>query len=644
VGREGGDMSLFEEKVYDAKQIEILEGLEAVRKRPGMYIGSTGIRGLHHLVWEVVDNSIDEFLAGYGNRIDVIVNEDDSVTVEDRGRGIPADIHLETGLPAVQVVMTTLHAGGKFNNNSYKVAGGLHGVGVSVVNALSEWLELTTCWNGGEYFQRYERGVPVTELKKVGTTGRTGTIITFKPDHQIFEVLDFKFETLAHRLQESAFLNKELTLVLTDKRGDEPKSEKFQYDGGIRAFVDYLNKNRTVLHEPVIYNEEKVDKYYIEFGLQYNDGYNERIFSYANNINTADGGYHVTGFKTALTRAINTFARKNNLIKQNDVPLNGNDVREGITAVINVKLPDPQFEGQTKSKLGNSELRSVVESSVYEYLSLYLDANPEVGKAIFDKALQAVRVRKASKKARELTRRKNALSSNSLPGKLADCASRKPEESEIFIVEGDSAGGSAKQGRNRHFQAILPLKGKILNVERARLDKILSNNEIVTIITALGTGIGEEFSIDKLRYHKIIIMTDADVDGAHIATLILTLFYRYMPELIERGYVYLAQPPLYKATWKREERYLYNDEELRILKQELKNTSFSIQRYKGLGEMNPRQLWETTMNPETRKLQKVEIDDEIEADEIFTNLMGSNAGLRKDFIIENADLVEELDI
>ncbi len=635
-------MSLFEEKTYDASQIQVLEGLEAVRKRPGMYIGSTGIRGLHHLVWEVVDNSIDEFLAGYGNTITVSINEDDIITVEDQGRGIPADIHKDTGLPAAQVVMTTLHAGGKFNNNSYKVSGGLHGVGISVVNALSEWLELTTCVNGVEYQQIYKKGIPVTEFKKIGRTANNGTKISFKPDTEIFEVTEFKFETLAHRLQESAFLNKELSFILIDNRGDKKREEKFQYDGGIKAFIEYLNKNRTVLSEKIIYNEDTVDDYYIEVGIQYNDGYNERILSYANNISTVDGGYHVTGFKTALTKAINNFAKTNNLTKK-DQSLNGNDVREGITAIINVKLPDPQFEGQTKSKLGNSELRSVVESSVYEYLSLYLDANPEIGKTVVDKALQAVRARNASKKARELTRRKSALSSNSLPGKLSDCASRKPEDSEMFMVEGDSAGGSAKQGRNRHFQAILPLKGKILNVERARLDKILNNTEVATIITALGTGIGEEFDISKLRYHKVIIMTDADVDGAHIATLILTLFYRYMPELIENGHVYLAQPPLYKVNWKKNEEYLYNDDALARLKNKLKS-GFSIQRYKGLGEMNPRQLWDTTMDPETRKLLKIEIDDDIEADEVFTHLMGSNASLRREFIINNAEMVNELDI
>ncbi|NLM97516.1 MAG: DNA topoisomerase (ATP-hydrolyzing) subunit B [Halanaerobiaceae bacterium] len=635
-------MSLFENETYDASQIQILKGLEAVRKRPGMYIGSTGIRGLHHLVWEVVDNSIDEFLAGYGDEITVTISRNNKITVEDRGRGIPADIHPETGIPAAQLVMTNLHAGGKFNNNVYKVSGGLHGVGVAVVNALSEVLELFTYVNGYEYYQKYERGVPVTDFMKIGPCNKSGTRISFKPDPEIFETLDFKFDILAHRLQESAFLNKELTIILRDERGESTREEKFQYDGGIKAFIQHLNKGRTVIHEDVIYNAETIDDYFIEIGIQYNDGYNERILSYANNISTVDGGYHVTGFKTAITRAINNFAKDNNLLKK-DETLNGDDVREGITAIINVKLPDPQFEGQTKSKLGNSELRGIIENSVSDFLSLYLDMNPEVGKVIVDKALQAVRARNASKKARELTRRKGALNSNSLPGKLADCTSNKPEESELFIVEGDSAGGSAKQGRNRHFQAILPLKGKILNVERTRLDKLLSNNEIVAIITALGTGIGDEFEIEKLRYHKIIIMTDADVDGAHIATLILTLFYRYMPELIKGGYVYLAQPPLYKISWGKNERYLYSDEELEKLKEELKD-NYTIQRYKGLGEMNPAQLWNTTMNPETRKLMKIEVFDDLEADEVFTQLMGSNVTLRREFIMENADLVNKLDI
>ncbi|MFW5992397.1 MAG: DNA topoisomerase (ATP-hydrolyzing) subunit B, partial [Halanaerobiaceae bacterium] len=609
-----------------------------------MYIGSTGIKGLHHLVWEVVDNSIDEFLAGYGDKIEVIVENDNSIKVIDHGRGIPADIHSETGLPAAQIVLTTLHAGGKFNNNNYKVSGGLHGVGISVVNALSEWLELTIYWQGNKYFQRYERGLPVTDLKKIDKSpDRTGTIIAFKPDPEIFETNNLKFETLCHRLQESAYLNKDLTLTLEDRRKDEPQKKVFQYDGGIRAYIEYLNKNRKVINEDIIYLEEEIDDYYLEVAIQYNDGYSERIVSFANNINTVDGGYHLTGFKIALTRAVNNFAKENNLLNKNDPSLRGNDVREGLTAVINVKLPEPQFEGQTKSKLGNSELRSVVESAVYEYLNLYFDANPEIGKNIVDKALKAVRARKASKKARELTKRKGALNSNSLPGKLADCASRKPEKSELFLVEGDSAGGSAKQGRNRHFQAILPLKGKIMNVERARLNRILNNKEIASIITALGTGIGEDFSLKKLRYHKIIIMTDADVDGAHISTLILTLFYRYMEELIKEGHVYIARPPLYKVNWKNKNKYLYSDQELNKFKEKI-NDKFSLQRYKGLGEMNPGQLWETTMNPERRKLEKVEIDDEIEADEIFTRLMGSNASLRKEFIFNNASLVNELDV
>lgn len=635
-------MSLFEKDTYNASQIQVLKGLDAVRKRPGMYIGSTGIRGLHHLVWEVIDNSIDEFLAGYGNIIDVTINDDNSITVEDQGRGIPVDIHEETGLPAAELVLTTLHAGGKFNNNSYRVSGGLHGVGVAVVNALSAELELNTYVNGQEYYQKYQKGVAVTGLINKGSSKKRGTKITFKPDPEIFEIIDFKFETLARRLQESAFLNKDLTFILTDKREGNLRQEKYQYDGGIKAFIEHLNKNRTVLHEEIIYFKENIENIDIEIGIQYNDGYNERILSYANNISTTDGGYHVTGFKTALTRAINNFARENKIIKKEET-LSGDDVREGITAIISVKLPDPQFDGQTKSRLGNIELRSIVENFVYDHLHLYFDLNPEVANIIVEKALQAVRARNASKKARELTRRKNALNSNSLPGKLADCTSRKAEESELFIVEGDSAGGSAKQGRNRYFQAILPLKGKILNVERARLDKILSNTEIATIITALGTGIGEDFDISKLRYHKIIIMTDADVDGAHIATLILTLFYRYMPELIEKGHIYLAQPPLYKVSWNKKEQYIYNDEELSIIREEIKG-NFVIQRYKGLGEMNPEQLWSTTMNPETRKLLRVEINNDIEADEIFTQLMGSNASLRKDFIINNAELVKELDI
>ncbi|HKL13679.1 MAG TPA: DNA topoisomerase (ATP-hydrolyzing) subunit B [Halanaerobiales bacterium] len=635
-------MDLFDNDRYNADKIQVLEGLEAVRKRPGMYIGSTGIKGLHHLVWEVVDNSIDEFLAGFGSKIKVTVHKDNSVSVEDWGRGIPADLHKDTGRPAVEIVLTTLHAGGKFNNNSYKVAGGLHGVGVSVVNALSEELKIETHWEGHKYTQTFKKGLPKNKLTKEGKTDKSGTKITFKPDSKIFDTTKFKFETLSHRFKQSAYLNKDLTLILEDERNN--KKEKYQYDGGIKAFIEYLNKNRDLLHKEIIYNEDSFEEYELEFAIQYNQGYSERIFSYANNINTVDGGYHLTGFKSALTKAVNNFAKKNNMLPKNVNGLNGHDVREGITAVINVKLPNPQFEGQTKSKLGNSELRSIVEKSAYDYLSLYLDTNPELGNTIVKKALKSVRARQASKKARELTKRKSVLSSSSLPGKLADCASKKAEGSEIFIVEGDSAGGSAKQARNRHKQAILPLKGKILNVERARLDKILNNTEIASIITALGTGVGEDFDIDNLRYEKIIIMTDADIDGAHISTLILTLFYRYMQDLIEEGHVYLARPPLYKVTYRKNSQYIFNEQGLKEFREEVGAGNFSIQRYKGLGEMNPDQLWDTTMSPETRKLQKVEINDEIEADDVFTKLMGSNSKLRKKFIFKNADLATEIDI
>ncbi len=634
-------MSVFEQ--YNAQQIEVLKDLDAVRKRPGMYIGSTGKRGLHHLVWEVVDNSIDEFLAGYGSKITVTVHQDSRVTVEDEGRGLPVEEHEESGISAAQLVMTTLHAGGKFNNNSYKVSGGLHGVGISVVNALSENLCLITYRSGKKYKQEFVRGNPQYELKVVDSTRKTGTKITFKPDPEIFETTEFDHSTLARRLRESAFLNKDLTLKLIDKRNETAEKE-FKYSGGLKEFIAHLNKDRKILNEKIIYLEKEVDDYYIETAIQYNEGYNERIYTYANNIKTVDGGYHLTGFKSALTKAINQFAERKNLTNKSDPSLKGKDVREGLTAVLNVKLPEPQFEGQTKTKLGNSELRSAVESVVYEFMNVYLDAHPEFGKKIVDKALKAVRARQASKKARELTKRKTALNNNTLPGKLADCSSRKPEESELFLVEGDSAGGSAKQGRNRHFQAILPLKGKILNVERARLDKILNNNEIASIITALGTGIGEDFDLEDLRYNKVIIMTDADVDGAHISTLILTLFYRYMDELIRKGHIYLARPPLYKVNHRGEQKYLYTDQDLQKYRKQHENKSFSIQRYKGLGEMNPDQLWKTTMNPDNRKLQQVEINDEIEADDIFTRLMGSDTSLRKEFIFSNAEMAGELDI
>ncbi|MBM7623362.1 DNA gyrase subunit B [Sporohalobacter salinus] len=633
-----------EELDYNAEQIQVLEGLEAVRKRPGMYIGSTGTRGLHHLVWEAVDNSIDEFLAGHGEEIKVEIREGGIISVEDQGRGIPVDVHPQKGLPAAQLVLTTLHAGGKFDSSGYKVSGGLHGVGISVVNALSEWLELTIWRDGYTYTQQYERGMPVTEFEKNGSTTKTGTRIVFKPDKDIFDNVSFKFDVLANRLQESAFLNKGLKISLIDKRSGLEKNVSYQYDGGLEAFIDYLNQDRDLLHKDTVYLEKEVDDTYVEVAFQYNKSFNERIYSFANNINTHDGGYHLTGFKTALTRVFNNYAKDKNLLKKSDPKLTGRDIREGLTAVVNVKLTEPQFEGQTKAKLGNSEIRSVVEGVVYDYLSQYLERHHDMAKKIINKALEAVRARKAAKKAKELTKRKGVLNNNSLPGKLSDCSSRKPEKSELYLVEGDSAGGSAKQGRNRDFQAILPLKGKILNVERARLNKIISNNEIASIITALGTGVGEEFNLDKLRYHKIIIMTDADVDGAHICTLILTLFYRYMPELIEEGHVYVAQPPLYKVTYRNDEEYIYTDGQLQNYLADLDRSKVSIQRYKGLGEMNPSQLWETTMNPENRKLQEIMIEEEREADNIFTRLMGSKAKLRREFIMANADLANNLDI
>ncbi|ADL12499.1 DNA topoisomerase (ATP-hydrolyzing) subunit B [Acetohalobium arabaticum] len=637
-------MTLQKELDYNAEQIQVLEGLEAVRKRPGMYIGSTGTKGLHHLVWEAVDNSIDEFLAGHGEEIKVKIKEGSIISVEDQGRGIPVEVHPDKKLPAAQLVLTTLHAGGKFDSSGYKVSGGLHGVGISVVNALSEWLELTIWRNGYTYTQQYEKGVPVTEFEKSNSTTKTGTKIEFKPDEDIFDNVKYKFDVLANRLQESAFLNKGLKISLVDTRPGLEKEVTYQYDGGLEAFIDYLNQDRDLLHDDIVYLEEEVDDTYVEVAFQYNKSFNERIYSFANNINTHDGGYHLTGFKTALTRAFNNYAKDNNLLKKSDPKLTGRDLREGLTAVVNVKLTEPQFEGQTKAKLGNSEIRSVVEGAVYNYLNQYLPRHHDMAKEVINKALEAVKARKAAKKAKELTKRKGVLNNNSLPGKLSDCSSRKSEESELYLVEGDSAGGSAKQGRNRDFQAILPLKGKILNVERARLNKIINNNEIAAIITALGTGIGEEFNIDKLRYHKIIIMTDADVDGAHICTLILTLFYRYMPELIREGHVYVAQPPLYKVTYRGDEEYIYTDKQLQKYLADLDRSKVSIQRYKGLGEMNPSQLWETTMNPENRKLQEIMVDEEREADSIFTRLMGSKAKLRREFIMANADLASNLDV
>jgi DNA gyrase subunit B len=635
----------IKEHSYDENQIQVLEGLEAVRKRPGMYIGSTTERGLHHLVWEIVDNSVDEALAGYCDTIYVTVHPDNSVTVRDNGRGIPVGIHEKMGRPAVEVIMTVLHAGGKFGGEGYKVSGGLHGVGASVVNALSSWCEVKVHRDGNIYYQRYERGVPQEDLKIIGETEYTGTETTFKPDGEIFkETLEYEYETLRNRLREMAFLNKGLRMIIKDERGEEPKEETFHYEGGIASFVQYLNRAREVLHEP-IYIEGMKDGITVEISIQYNDSFTTNLYSFANNINTHEGGTHESGFKSALTRVLNEYARKHNLLKDADTNLTGEDVREGLTAIISVKISEPQFEGQTKTKLGNSEARSATESLFAEHFFMFLDENPSVAKKIVDKSLMAQRAREAAKKARELTRRKSALEVSSLPGKLADCSSRDASISELYIVEGDSAGGSAKQGRDRHFQAILPLRGKIINVEKARLDKILSNTEVRAIITALGTGIGEDFDIEKARYHKIVIMTDADVDGAHIRTLLLTFFYRYMKPLIEKGYIYIAQPPLYRVAQNKKVLYAYNDKELQTILSEIgENPKPAIQRYKGLGEMNPTQLWETTMDPESRTLLQVSLKDAMDADTIFETLMGDKVEPRRDFIQEHAQYVRNLDI
>jgi len=620
---------------YSVDKIKVLEGLEAVRKRPAMYIGSTDEKGLHHLVEEVVDNSVDEALAGYCTRIDVIINEDGSITVDDNGRGIPVEIHKDYGISGVEVVMTKLHAGGKFDKSAYKVAGGLHGVGVSVVNALSKWLEVEVRRNGKIYRQRYERGKPVTKLEIVGEAKETGTKITFYPDDEIFAGKTFDYHILRKRLQELAFLNKGLRIRLVDKRTG--KEDVFQYDGGIIEFVKYINRNKNPLHDVIYFNGEK-DGIHVEIALQYTDSYAENVYTFVNNINTKEGGTHLSGFKSALTRTLNEYGRKN-FFKNNET-LEGEDVREGLTAVISCKVPNPQFEGQTKTKLANSEVKGIVETIVYEKLSTYLEENPSVAKRILERALQARKAREAARKARELVRKKSYLESTALPGKLADCTSNDPEKCELFIVEGDSAGGSAKQGRDRRYQAILPLKGKILNVEKASFDKILENDEIKAIISAIGTGIGDEFDIRKANYHKIIIMTDADIDGAHIRTLLLTFFFRYMRPLIENGYIYIAQPPLYRVKKGNKEYYAYSDEELK----KIASDGATIQRYKGLGEMNPEQLWETTMNPEKRILKRVEIEDAIEADELFTILMGKNVEERREFIKRHAKEVVNLDI
>jgi DNA gyrase subunit B len=627
---------------YDASQIQVLEGLEAVRKRPGMYIGSTGARGLHHLVYEIVDNSIDEALAGYCDTIHVKINNDNSITVTDNGRGIPVDIHEKTGKPAVEVALTILHAGGKFGGNGYKVSGGLHGVGMSVVNALSEYLEVKVKRNGNIYHQKYERGIPVTKLNIIGKANGTGTEIYFKPDKEIFEDLVFNRETLAHRLRELSFLNKGIKITLEDAR-DNFKIV-YQHSGGIVDFVSYLNKNKDVLHSKPIYFITEKNQVQVEISMQYNDGYSENILSFANNINTQEGGTHEVGFKTALTRIINDYARKINFIKDNQSNLAGEDIREGLTAVISVKVLEPQFEGQTKTKLGNTEVRGIVDSVVGEGMGTFLEENPTQARRIIEKTVQAARAREAARKARELTRRKSALESTSLPGKLADCSAKDPSISELYLVEGDSAGGSAKQGRDRRTQAILPLRGKILNVEKARLDKILNNEEIRAMITAMGTGISDDFEIEKARYHKLIIMTDADVDGSHIRTLLLTFFFRYMRPLIEAGYVYIAQPPLYKVKVAKKDNYLYSDQELVNFLEKIKKQKYDIQRYKGLGEMNPDQLWGTTMNPETRTILQVTLDDALEADEIFTILMGDKVEPRRVFIESNAKMVRNLDI
>ena len=632
---------------YGADQIQILEGLEAVRKRPGMYIGSTSLKGLHHLVYEIVDNSVDEALAGECSHIEVFINEDNSITVVDDGRGIPVGINKKSGLPAVQVVFTVLHAGGKFGGGGYKVSGGLHGVGASVVNALSKWLEVLVETDGKAYKQRYERGKVVTELEELGATDRHGTTVTFLPDEEIFEDTVFDYATIKQRLREMAFLTKGLRISLTDKREEGKKTDSFHYEGGIMEYVSYLNKNQTVLYDKIIYCEGKKGTVQVEVALQHNDGYNEGCYSFVNNINTPEGGTHLTGFRNALTKTFNEYAKLMKLVKENDPALTGEDIREGMTAIVSIKIPEPQFEGQTKQKLGNSEARGAVETIASEQIMIFLEQNPTIGKMIVEKALLAQRARDAARKARDLTRRKTALEYMNLPGKLADCSDKNPDNCEIYLVEGDSAGGSAKDARDRATQAILPLRGKILNVEKSRLDKILENKEIQSMITAFGTGIHEDFDITKLRYKKIIIMTDADIDGAHIDTLMLTFIYRFMPELIRKGHVYLAQPPLYKVEKGNKIWYAYNDKELENIMSEIgRDSNNKIQRYKGLGEMDAEQLWETTMDPERRVLLKVMMDEEnaSEIDLTFNTLMGDKVEPRREFIEQNAKYVRNLDI
>ncbi len=640
---------IFKEEQYDATKIQVLDGLDGVRKRPSMYIGSTGAIGLHHLVYEVVDNSIDEALAGYCDTIIVKIKKGNIIEVTDNGRGIPVDIHPKFKISALEIVMTKLHAGGKFDHKAYKISGGLHGVGISVVNALSEWCMVKVYRNGKIYCQKYERGKPITKLEIIGKTKLRGTKVTFKPDPTIFKDINFHYDTLAHRLRELAFLNKGITIEIIDERGKEIKEHKFQFKGGIISFVSYLSENKTPIHKPPIYFQDRREDIIIEVAIEYNTGYAENIFTYVNNINTQEGGTHLSGFKSALTRVFNDFVKKLGLEKKLTGGLQGDDVREGLTAVLSLKIKDPQFEGQTKMKLGNSEVEGIVYSIVYDKLSEYFEHYPKIAKKLIEKAIASSHAREAAKKAKELVRRKEALDiDNSLPGKLADCTEKDASLSELYLVEGDSAGGSAKQGRDRKFQAILPLRGKILNVEKARLDKILSNDEIRTIISAIGAGIGkDDFDISKIRYHKIIIMTDADVDGSHIRTLILTFFFRYMPALIEQGYIYIAQPPLYRITDGKEIKYAYSDEERDKIIEKFKKIGkkeLRIQRYKGLGEMNPQQLWETTMNPEKRTLLKVTLEDAVEADETFSILMGDQVEPRRKFIEKYAKKVRNLDI
>ncbi len=640
-------MNQNELQQYGAEQIQVLEGLEAVRKRPGMYIGSTASRGLHHLVWEIVDNSVDEALAGHADRIDIVIEEDNWIKVTDNGRGIPVDTHEKMGRPAVEVILTVLHAGGKFGGGGYKVSGGLHGVGSSVVNALSQHLEVYVHKDGKIYHQAYMRGVPQFDLKVIGDTDKSGTVIRFKADEQIFtETTEYDVEILEKRLKEMAFLNKALELNLRDERPEEPIEFSYYFEGGIKSYVEQINENKGLLHEEVIYMQAERDDIEVEIAMQYNTGFNSTVLSYANNINTIEGGTHEDGFKRALTKCINNYATNNKIIRDSEDRLIGEDVREGITAVVSIKHTNPQFEGQTKSKLGNSEVRLITDHLFSENFDRFLLENPSVARLIVEKGITAQRARLAAKKAREVTRSKSGLEISNLPGKLADCSSKNPEESELFIVEGDSAGGSAKSGRNSRIQTNLPLRGKILNVEKSRLDKILSNNEIRSMITALGTGIGEEFNLEKARYHKIVIMTDADVDGAHIRTLLLTFFYRFMKPLLEAGYVYVAQPPLYKVTQGKKEHYVFDDEALDELKRnELNmNQKFELARYKGLGEMNDYQLWETTMDPENRTLLQVSLIDAVEADQTFEMLMGDVVAPRKNFIEENAKYVQNLDV